>query len=46
MNRLNDTTNHGEKAGVPYDGCLTKEDGKGWWEDGFFVQMIKRWKLG
>ena len=20
---------HGEKAGVPYDGCLTKEDGKG-----------------
>ena len=44
---------HGEKAGVPYDGCLTKEDGKGKWWEGYDPSKtlctespVKRWKLG
>ena len=44
---------HGEKAGVPYDGCLTKEDGKGkWWgrlrssKTLCTESSVKRWKLG
>lgn len=31
---------HGEKAGVPYDGCLTKEDGKGKWWEGYDPQKL------
>ena len=30
----------GEKAGVPYDGCLTKEDGKGKWWEGYDPQKL------
>lgn len=31
---------HGEKAGIPYDGNLTKEDGKGKWWDGLDPQQL------
>lgn len=30
----------GEKAGVPYDGHLTKEDGKGKWWEGYDPRML------
>ena len=31
---------HGNKAGVPYDGKLTKEDGKGKWWEGYDPQEL------
>lgn len=30
----------GPLAGVPYDGCLTKEDGKGTWWEGYDIQDL------
>ncbi len=32
----------GPKMGVPYDGCLTKEDGKGKWWEGYDPQHLYR----
>lgn len=31
---------HGSKRGEPYDGCLTKEDGKGKWWEGLDPQQL------
>ena len=31
---------HGDKAGIPYDGTLTKEDGKGKWWEGYDPQEL------
>ena len=32
----------GDKAGIPYDGTLTKEDGKGKWWEGYDPQLLYR----
>ena len=29
-----------KRQGVPYDGCLTKEDGKGKWWEGYDPQKL------